>query len=397
MKSRSWSRGFVLACGISLLGSGLLRAQAAGKTPAIALLDSGDAAQWRDWTKEIGWRVVTANVPADANMDARVQAVAAAVQDAIRTAGADPARVYLAARGDAAAAVFYAVSRMPDVWAAGLALGGSPQAALDSSRVYAANFAATPVLWISGGGADEALAGKLKAAGMNLEWRSAAGITIGAAFEWLAGHAREEFPAAIDCETNSPAFASCFWIRMTKFDPGERNDVLTTSVIPGGTGAALDFGGFAYKNDDPGPGLLVASLPQKYAGPLKMGDRIVALDGHPIADAARFAETMAKIDQERAAVATIQRGKDRLRLDTRIVVPKRDAGVTARVQGKYVPEDKEIQIVSRTVTEMRVTVPAAWIPCGLYWNGLALDGLKAPGCIRLTIDKELLHAVPCEN
>ena len=153
-------------------------------------------------------------------MDARVQAVAAAVQEAIGTAGADPARVYLAARGEAAAAVFYAISRVPDVWAAGLALGGSPQAALDSSRVYAANFTAhAGVVDPSDGGADEALAGKLKSAGMNLEWRSAAGITMGAGFEWLAGHAREEFPASIDCETNSPAFARCFWIRMTKFDP----------------------------------------------------------------------------------------------------------------------------------------------------------------------------------
>ena len=31
---------------------------------------------------------------------------------------------------------------------------------------------------------------------------------------------------------------------MTKFDPAERNDVLDSTRIPGGTGAALDLGGF---------------------------------------------------------------------------------------------------------------------------------------------------------
>ena len=127
-------------------------------------------------------------------------------------------------------------------------------------------------------------------------------------------------------------------------------------MIPGGTGAALDLGGFGYKNDDPGPGVLVASLPPNTPA----RSRWETASWRWMAAHRRrrpFAETMAKIDQEKAAVATVQRGKERMRMETRIILPKRDAGGTARVQAKYIPEDKEIQIVSRTVTELRVTVP----------------------------------------
>jgi len=45
---------------------------------------------------------------------------------------------------------------------------------------------------------------------------------------------------------------------------------------------------------------------------------------------------------------------------------------------------------------MRVTIPPEWAEkTSLYWNGLALEDLKAAGCFLLTIDKELLHASPC--
>ncbi len=60
---------------------------------------------------------------------------------------------------------------------------------------------------------------------------------------------------------------------MTKFDAAERNDVLDSTRIGGGNGAALDLGAFGFKVDEPGPGVLVTSLPEKYPGPLKMGDR----------------------------------------------------------------------------------------------------------------------------
>jgi hypothetical protein len=304
--------------------------------------------------------------------------------------------VYLAGRGSAAAVVFYAISRVPDLWAAGIALGGSPKPAVDTNRLFTANFTNAPVLWIGDSG-DQALAGKLKSAGLNLELRLANATTNGDVFRWLAGQQREEFPASIDCETNSPAFARCYWIRMAKFDAGERNDVLPSTRVPGGSGAALDLGAFGYNAADPGPGVLVSQLPEKYDGPLKMGDRILAVDGKPIRDARQFAETLEQITEEKPAVALVGRGKERIRVDTRIVLPRRDSAVTARVQAQYSPAEKEIQIISRTVTDMRVTVPPAWTPATLYWNGLSLQDLKTPGCYALTVEKELLRAAPCEN
>jgi predicted esterase len=399
MKSRSWSRKSALACGIiSLLARGAAAAQAApAKSPALVLADGADAAQWRTWTKDLGWQVIApAGDAATANIDVRVQALVQAVEAAIRNSGVDPARVYLAGRGSAAAVVFYAISRVPDLWAAGIALGGSPKPAVDTNRLFTANFTNAPVLWIGESG-DQALAEKLKSAGLNLEWRLASGTTNGDVFQWLAGHQRDEFPAAIDCETNSPAFARCYWIRMAKFDANERNDVLPSTRVAGGSGAALDLGAFGYSVTDPGPGVLVSHLPEKYSGPLKMGDRIVALDGKPIQDARQFAETMEQIVEEKPVVALVARGKERIRVDTRIVLPKRDSAVTARVQAQYSAAEKEIQIISRTVTEMRVTVPPAWTPATLYWNGLSLEDLKTPGCYVLTVEKELLHGAPCEN
>jgi hypothetical protein len=393
MISKNWHGKSVLACVITSLIAGAAAAQT--KTPAIALVDGADAGQWQAWTRDLGWRVLVPTAKPDANIDARVLDLEGVVQGAVKDGSVDPARVYLAGRGEGTAVVFYAISRVPDLWAAGLAASGAPQAAVDTNRVFAANFGNVPVLWVGSGPEDEALAGKLRDAGLNLEWRQAAGATAGSLIEWLAGHTRDEFPAAIDCETNSPQFARCYWIRMTKFDPAERNDVLPTSLVRGGTGAYLDLGGFGYKAGDPGPGLLVSFLPPKYSGPLKMGDRIIALDGRPIENGRKFAETMAKADEEKTAVAMVQRGKDRIRVDARIALPRREATVTAHVQASYSPAEKSIQIISRTVTEMQVTIPPQWVPGSLFWNGLSIEDLGKPGCYLLRIEKELLRAGPC--
>jgi hypothetical protein len=78
-------------------------------------------------------------------------------------------------------------------------------------------------------------------------------------------------------------------------------------------------------------------------------------------------------------------------------LPRPDAFLTARVQGKYDPEAKTVQILSRSITEMRVTIPPQWLPADLYWNGLVIENLAKPGCYLLTIDKELLNAAPCSQ
>jgi hypothetical protein len=285
---------------------------------------------------------------------------------------------------------------MPDLWAAGAALGGSPKPAIDSNRIFTANFTNVPVLWISGDDG-KPMAEKLTAAKLNVEWRPATGGANAASLlQWLAKHKRDSFPLSIDCETNSPTFARCYWIQPTKFDANERNDVLPSTRIAGGTGAALDLGGFIFKTDDPGPGVLVASLPEKYSGPLKANDRLIALDGKPLASAGQYLELMEKVTEERPAVVTVQRGKDRIRVETRITLPRRETGVTSRVEAQYLPADKEIQIVSRTITEMRVTVPPEWVPSALLWNGLTLENLKEAGCWVLSVQKELLHAEKCK-
>jgi predicted esterase len=397
MISRNSPNEFVRACTISLLLCWSLAAQSQPtKPPAIALVDAADAVQWQNWTHELGWQVIAPAVAPGADIDTRVRTLAAAVEAAIQNGSVDGARVYVAGRGDAAAAVFYAISRMPDLWAAGAALGGSPKAALDTNRIFAANFTLVPVLWISGDDA-KPMVEKLTAAKLNLEFQPASsGANAAALFQWLAQHKREAFPLSIDCETNSPTFARCYWIQPTKFDANERNDVLPSTRIPGGTGAVLDLGGFAFKTDDPGPGVLVTSLPEKYSGPLKAGDRLIALDGKPLADARQYLELLEKVSDEKPAVVTVQRGKDRIRVETRIVLPRRETGVTSRVEAQYLPADKEIQIVSRTITEMRVTVPPEWVPATLLWNGLTLENLKEAGCWTLSVEKELLRAEKCK-
>jgi hypothetical protein len=402
MISRNWPNEFVRACAtISLLLGWPLAGQnkppaAQTKTPAVALLDPSDTLQWQNWTREAGWQVIAAAGVPGLDIDSRLRALAAAVESAIQSGSADPARVYIAGRGDASAAVFYAISRVPDLWAAGAALGGSPKAALDSNRIFTANFSLVPVLWISGDDS-KPMVEKLTAAKLNLEWQPASGGASAAGLiQWLAQHKRDAFPLSIDCETNSPTFSRCYWIQPTKFDAGERNDVLPSTRIPGGTGAALDLGGFGFKMDDPGPGVGVTSLPEKYGGPLKAGDRLIALDGKPLASARQYLELMEKVTDEKAVVVTVQRGKERIRVETRIALPRRETGVTSRVEAQYLPAEKEIQIVSRTITEMRVTVAAEWVPATLLWNGLTLENLQEAGCWVLAVQKELLHAEKCK-
>jgi hypothetical protein len=220
-------------------------------------------------------------------------------------------------------------------------------------------------------------------------------LTNGAILQWLALHKRDEFPLNIDCETNSPAFANCYWIQMTKFDAGERNDVLPLSVVAGESAAALDLGGFGFHGADPGPGVAVVFLPQKYSGPLRMGDRIVALDGKPIESPHHYLEMLARYTETRPAVVMVERGKERLRVETRVVVARRDPVVTGRVQAHYLPDFRQLEIITRAVTEMRVTLPRDWMPADLFWNGLSLPGIKSAGCYLLKLDKELLHASAC--
>ena len=69
----------------------------------------------------------------------------------------------------------------------------------------------------------------------------------------------------------------------------------------------------------------------------------------------------------------------------------------ARAGRSILAADREIQIVSRTIKEMKVTIPPQWAQDShLLWNGLALEKIEAPGCFMLTVEKELLHAARCQ-
>ncbi|HUP03708.1 MAG TPA: hypothetical protein VMU19_06950 [Bryobacteraceae bacterium] len=380
-----------------LLASLNLPAQAPAKTPAFAVIDPADAAQWDAWAKGPGWRVVTAApMPAGSAIDARTQALAEAIRNAVQNSGVDPSRVYLVGRGTSSGAVFYAASRLPDLFAGAFALGGSPRQATDTGIVFTANFTNTPLLWAGSSDFDRSLAAQWKAAGMNIEYRQANGLSMNAVVEWLSGHQREDFPPEVDCETTSTAFASCFWVKMAEFDPAERNDVLPSSALKAGSGAMLDVGAFEYKADDPGPGIQVAGLPAKYDGPLKTGDRLLELDGKPIENGRAFEQMMRDAVQTKDTVVLVEQNGARKRIETRIIVPDKPKVVTARVQAHYAAGDDEIQIVSRGVTELHVTIPAAWEPVTLYWNGLAVDHAREAGCLDLTIRKEILHAEACQ-
>jgi len=368
----------------------------ASRVPLLVLLD-GDVKQWREWCATTGWQFLGpwTDIP-EKSIDLRLKALEKRVAEARQRLPVDENRIYLAGQGEAAAAVFYTASRIPDLWAAAVAVGGSARPAIDSNRLFGANTTNLPVLWLSGNPEDQALAARLKAAGYNLEFRVEPAAGSRQVFEWLAEHRRDQFPAVADCETGVTVFSRCYWLEMTRFDAAERNDVLaSTRVPPIGSGASLDLGGFGYDRADTGPGVLVAWLPPNYQGPLKLNDRILAVGGKPLKDAAAYAELMDQTSEEKPVAVSVQRGKERLRLETQIVVPKREEVVTARVQGHFLPDIREIQVLSRAVSQMRVTVPEGWVPAAMSWNGTDLGKADAPGCWLFDEKNALLSARRC--
>ena len=190
------------------------------KPPLVVLLD-GDAKAWQGWTEAAGWRFLSpwTNL-AEKSIDLRIKALEAKIAEAAKQAPVDEGRIYLAAQGEGVPALFYVASRMPDLWAAAVALGGTPRPAIDSNRLYAANTTLVPVLWLFADKAQETLAQRMKAAGYNLEWKVEPAANPQQILEWLAARRRDEFPASIDCETGTPAFPRCYWIEVTKFDAG---------------------------------------------------------------------------------------------------------------------------------------------------------------------------------
>ncbi|MGA3072593.1 MAG: hypothetical protein ABSG56_02775 [Bryobacteraceae bacterium] len=365
---------------------------------ALLVLLGGDTKTWQAACEERGWQFLQPSADsAGKSPDQRVKALSAEVEEAEKRLPVDPNRVYLAAQGGSVSTLFYVAARMPDLWAAAVAAGGSPRAAIDSNRLFAANNTNLPVLWLFANQDEEPLGKKLQSAGFNLEWREPAAAKPEEIFEWLAAHRRDPFPTTADCETGSPLFTHCYWIEVTSFDPAERNDVLdSTRVQPLGSGARLALGPFGYNPAEPGPGVLVASLPEKYAGPLKLNDRIVELGGKKLGDAAEYAQILYRTFDEKPVVVMVQRGKDRIRLETKIELAPGAEPVTARVRAQYLPDLQEVEVVSRAITQMKLTLPESWLPAKINWNGTEVANATAAGCWLLDEQKELLTAKRCQ-
>jgi hypothetical protein len=366
--------------------------------PAAVLL-GGNAEQWGKATQERGWRmVVPPAMPAPLWTEAGAQALEAYLRDPAKSGLADSNGAYLIALGDGATAAFYLASRMPDLWRAVLAIGGNPKIAIDTNRLYAANTQLVPMLWtVPPAMRDgmEPLRHKLSVAGYNVELRSGEGFTVGQALDWMASKRRDPVPYKIDCETGSPAFPRCYWAEIAKFDPARRNDAVPSTRVPPGSGASLGLGGFGFDPAAPGPGVLVGFLPPDYKGKLKLEDRIVSVGGKAIRDARDYLDTMDQTKEEKTIGVLVQRGKNRLRIATRITLPQREELLTARLQAEFVLDGRVLQVVSRNIAALRLRIPDAWVPSTVNWNGSEAGPVPNAGCWLLS-DENGPRLAPCQ-
>lgn len=338
--------------------------------PLLVTLDSWEG--WKTVAAEQRWQWMAYDK--DACADSSVKELEALIRS---RKDVDPDRVYLAGRGEPAPCVFYVVSRAPDLWAAALAIEGNPRRAIETNRLFSANLSMTPVLWVAHPDPH-----RQKIPGV----MERAEVTAGEAVAFLASRKRLPYPVRVDFETGNPNFLRCFWIEIAKPDPARRNDALPVSRVQPGSGAYLALGGFGYDPAKPGPGVEVVWLPPKYSGPLKIGDRILAVAGREIASGWDYAQYMDEVREEKPVAVMVQRGNQKIRLETRIMLPQREEGLTIRFQAEVQPESKEILLITRGIAALRLTLPAAWAPATVNWNGPTATVLAAPGCHLLTAD-----------
>jgi hypothetical protein len=371
----------------------LLAGAAWGAEPAPLLVLLGPAAEpWQAVAAQRGWDLVALGEAAPT--DLTVQRIADAVAQAAKGRVIDPDRTYVAGLGASAAAAFYAVSRRPDLWTGALAAGDDIDPAIETNRLFGTNAQLIPILWLVSPQAQDAAQAvlvKLRAKGFDVELRTAT-TTVEQAFDWLAGHKRFPYPPKIDCETGAPAFARCYWLEITKFDPAARNDVLLSSRVPPGPGAYLAFGPFGYDKNADGPGVLVGWLPPNYSGPLELGDRILSVGGTSLADAHAYIRYMAGQRDERGIGVIIERGKKRERLETRIALAQRGESFTGRVKAEYLQDAHELLVITRGVAGLRLDLPSFWVPCTINWNGNDAGSASAAGCWLLSAG---FPAEPC--
>jgi hypothetical protein len=276
---------------------------------------------------------------------------------------------HLVGFGAAVPQVFLAANRLPHLWAGALAIGGDPSPAVNTGRLYTANGKAAPLLWARPAPGSERARMRLTKAGYPLEIREEA--SDGELIQWLAAQRFDPHPRAVDCETDSPQLLRCHWMEVARIDLAQRNDALKQTRVQPGSGATLDLGPFGYDPTDAGPGVEIAWLPEGYRGPLRLGDRIVAIEGKPLQNAAAYAEYLDERRESGEVPLLIERQGRRSRLDAKIVRPPRPAGYTVRIQGELLgtADNREVVLVSRGVSVLRLTPPREWLPLQVLWNG----------------------------
>ncbi len=359
-------------------------AAAAEPAPLLVFLGSGPE-PFAQAAAARGWEF--AAIPEALPGDAAVRQIQAAVAQAAQRRPVDATRTYLAGRGVTTAAVFYAVSRRPDLWAAAIAAGGNAEPAIETNRLFGAGAQLVPILWaVSDEERAQAEAARARMASHGFDIEIAAQqLSIPNALDWLAGRKSDPYPAKVDCETGSAEFTRCYWLHIAKFDPAARNDVLPPSRVKPGAGAYLALGGFGHKLDDPGPGVQVSWLPPNYVGPLKLGDRIVSVGGTRIQDARDYVAFMAGQTEDRALGVVVTRGKERLRLESRISLAKRDENITARVRAEFLMDGRQLLLITRGVAAVRLDLPSYWAPCAINWNGVEAGSAESGGCWSATL------------
>jgi hypothetical protein len=343
--------------------------------------------QWNRAAAEIHWKLA---MPTG---DLSPQALERAVQAAVAKGGVDEDRVYLLGLPDLAPVTLYAASRFPHLWAGVAIIHGNLKGLVQSNHLFAANSRPLPAAWFLPAGEEkgqEWSITRLKQAGFRLEVKPVANLTAVEPLRWLSAQRRNPAPHQVECESGAPVFRSCYWLEMGEFDQAQRNDVLKSSRVEPGSGASLDLGGFGYSQSDPGPGLLVVWLPDNYAGPLKKDDRILQLGSKQIENAAAYAQMMEQAVEDRPISVTVLREKSRKRIETRIVLPKREEVWTAAIRGEFNPATRELLVVSRGLTAPRLNLPAAFLPAKVNWNGTVQGELTQAGCYVLGAS-----ATPC--
>jgi hypothetical protein len=88
----------------------------------------------------------------------------------------------------------------------------------------------------------------------------------------------------------------------------------------------------------------------------------VELGGKELKDGAEFAQILYQTFEEKPVVAMVAARQGAHPPGNQIEMAPRAEPVTARVRAQYLPELQEVEVVSRAIAQMKVTLPESWLP-----------------------------------